>query len=84
MYYFISYTLFDVLNTQFRKKKLSIADFAIVARDGLFWQCYWTLLLIFDSKKNGHFLFYSLKVLWQSVFDTAHGASNSLGVDVFK
>ena len=37
MYYFISYTLFYVLNTQFRWKQLPIADFAIVAKDGLFW-----------------------------------------------
>ena len=37
MYYFISYTLFDVLNTQFRQKQLSIADFAVVAKDSLFW-----------------------------------------------
>ena len=37
MYHFISYTLVYVLNTQYRKKQLSIADFAIVAKDGLFW-----------------------------------------------
>ena len=37
MFYFISYTLFYVLNTQFRLKPLSIADFAIVAKDGIFW-----------------------------------------------
>ena len=36
MYYFISYTLFDVLNTHFRQKQLSIADFAVVAKDSLF------------------------------------------------
>ena len=29
--------LIYVLNTQFRYKQLSIADFAIVAEDGLFW-----------------------------------------------
>ena len=33
---FISYTLFYVLNTRFRKKKQSIAHFAIVAKDGIF------------------------------------------------
>ena len=37
MYYFISYTLVYVMNTLFRWKQLSIADFAIVAKDGLFW-----------------------------------------------
>ena len=37
MYYFISYTLLYVLETKFRQKQLSIADFAIVAKDGLFW-----------------------------------------------
>ena len=37
MYYFISNTLFYVLNSQFRWKQLSIADFAIVAKDGPFW-----------------------------------------------
>ena len=37
MYYFISYTIFYVMNTQFHRKQLSIADFAIVAKDGLFW-----------------------------------------------
>ena len=36
MYYFISYTLFDVLKT-IPLKQLSIADFAIVAKDSLFW-----------------------------------------------
>ena len=33
MCYFISYTLFYVLSTQYRWKQLSIADFAIVAKD---------------------------------------------------
>ena len=37
MYYFISYTLFDVLNTPFHYKQLLIAHFAIDAKDGLFW-----------------------------------------------
>ena len=37
MYYFISYTLFYVLNTQYRLKQASIAYLAIVANDGLFW-----------------------------------------------
>ena len=37
MYYFISYTLFYVLNTPFRCKTTSFAQFAIVANDGLFW-----------------------------------------------
>ena len=37
MYYFISYTLFDVLNTQFFWKQSTISHFAIVAKDGLFW-----------------------------------------------
>ena len=36
MYYFISYTLY-ILNTSFRYKQLSVAHFAIVASDGLFW-----------------------------------------------
>ena len=36
MYYFISYMLFYVLDTQFRQKQLQIADFAIVTMDGLF------------------------------------------------
>ena len=36
MYFIISYTLFYILNTQFRQKLL-IADSAIVAKDGLFW-----------------------------------------------
>ena len=36
MYYFISYTLFDVLNT-IPIKQLSIPDLAIVAKDSLFW-----------------------------------------------
>ena len=33
----ISYTLFYVVSRQFRWKQVSIADFAIVAKDGLFW-----------------------------------------------
>ena len=37
MYHFISYTLFYVLNTQFSLRQLSVADFAIVAKDCLFW-----------------------------------------------
>ena len=37
MYYFISYTLFYVPDRKIPLKKLSIADFAIVAKDGLFW-----------------------------------------------
>ena len=37
MYYFISYTLFHILNTPFRYKQSSIVHFAIVAKDGLFW-----------------------------------------------
>ena len=36
MYYFISYTLY-VLNTSFRYKQASIAHFAIVTNDDLFW-----------------------------------------------
>ena len=36
MYYFISYTLY-ILSTSFRNKQSSIAHFAIVASDGLFW-----------------------------------------------
>ena len=36
MYQFISYTLFYVLSTQFHQKQLSIADFAIDAKDDLF------------------------------------------------
>ena len=35
--FFISNTLFYVLNTRFRWKTLSNADFAIVAKNGLFW-----------------------------------------------
>ena len=34
----ISYTLFYVLNTQFRLKQSSIAHFLIVTKDGLFWR----------------------------------------------
>ena len=34
---FNSYTLFYVMNTQFHWKQLPITDFAIVAKDGLFW-----------------------------------------------
>ena len=39
MYYFISYTLFDVLNSEHTSplKQLSSTDFAIVAKDSLFW-----------------------------------------------
>ena len=36
MYYFISYTVVYVVNTQFPSKQWSIADFAIVAKDGIF------------------------------------------------
>ena len=36
MYYFISYMLFYVLDTQFCEKQLLIADFTIVAMDSLF------------------------------------------------
>ena len=36
MYYFISYTLFDVQHS-IPPKQLSIADFAVVAMDSLFW-----------------------------------------------
>ena len=37
MYYFISYTLFYVMNTQIRQELPSSAYFAIVAKGGLFW-----------------------------------------------
>ena len=37
MYYLISYTLFYILNTPFRYKQSSIAHFAIVAKNDLFW-----------------------------------------------
>ena len=37
MNYVTSNTPFYVLNTQLRKNQLSIADFAIVTRDGIFW-----------------------------------------------
>ena len=37
MYYFISYTLFDVPEYTIPLKQLSIANFAIVAKDSLFW-----------------------------------------------
>ena len=37
MYYFISYLLFDVPEHKIPLKQLSIADFAIVAKDSLFW-----------------------------------------------
>ena len=37
MYYFISYTLFYVPERTIPQKTLSIAYFAIVAKDGLFW-----------------------------------------------
>ena len=33
------FLLFYVLNTQFHQKQSSIADFAIVTKDGLFWLC---------------------------------------------
>ena len=37
MYYFISYSLFDVPKRKIPLKQLPIADFAIVAKDSLFW-----------------------------------------------
>ena len=37
MYYFISYTLSYVPERTIPLKQLSIADFAIVAKDGLLW-----------------------------------------------
>ena len=37
MYYSISYSLFDVPEHKNPLKQLSIADFAIVAKDSLFW-----------------------------------------------
>ena len=37
MYYFICYTLFDVTEHTIPLKQLSIADFAIVAKDSLLW-----------------------------------------------
>ena len=36
---YFSYTLFYVVSTQFCWKQSSISDFAIVAKDGLFWLC---------------------------------------------
>ena len=36
MYYFVPYTQFYVLNRDFRQKQVSVADLAIVAKDGLF------------------------------------------------
>ena len=52
MYYFISYTLFYVLNT-ISLKQLSIADFAIFAEDSLFWLSIVTSpQLIFDVKRT--------------------------------
>ena len=37
MYYFISYTLFDVPEHSIPRKQLSVADFAVVAMDSLSW-----------------------------------------------
>ena len=37
MYYFISYTLFDVPERKIPVKQSMIPDFAIVAKDSLFW-----------------------------------------------
>ena len=37
MYYFVSYTLFYVLDAPFRYKQSLIAHFAIDTKDGLFW-----------------------------------------------
>ena len=37
MSYFISYTLFDVPEHTIPLKQVSIADFAIVAKDSVFW-----------------------------------------------
>ena len=37
MYYFISYMPFDVPEHPILVKQLSIADFAVVAKDSLFW-----------------------------------------------
>ena len=37
MYHFISYTLSYVPERTIPLKKITIADFAIVAKDGLFW-----------------------------------------------
>ena len=41
MYYFISYMLFYVPECTIALKQLSIADFAIVAKDGLLWFNMW-------------------------------------------
>ena len=37
MYHFISYTPFDVPEHTILLKQVSIADFAIVAKDNVFW-----------------------------------------------
>ena len=37
MYYCVSYTQFDVPEHTIPQKQLSIADFAIAAKDSLFW-----------------------------------------------
>ena len=37
MYYLISYTLFGAAEHSIPPKQLSIADFAVVAKDSLFW-----------------------------------------------
>ena len=59
MYYFISYMLCNVRDTQFRQSQLSTADFAIVAKDGLFWpSIVVSSQLIYDVTRTcgtGHF-----------------------------
>ena len=53
MYHFIFYVLFYGLDTQFRYKYLSIADFAIVAKDGLIWRSIVaSLQLIYDVTRR--------------------------------
>ena len=49
MYYSISHSLFDVPEHTIPLKQLSIADFAIVAKDSLFWSSIVTSpQLVFD------------------------------------
>ena len=67
MYHFISYTLFYVPACTIPLKQLSIADFAIVAKDGLIWFSIVTSLqLICDvtrTQVTGIVTAYSLIVL---------------------
>ena len=62
MYYIISYMLFYVMNTQFHLKQLSITDFTILIKDGLFW-----LWIVMSPQLISEFTRMWVQALWRHI-----------------